>query len=45
MTNAAVGVYRNGEWFITVTFKRKWQARLFHFLLNQTDEWAGVRDY
>lgn len=45
MREAEVSVYHNGNWLTDVGFKWKWQAYLFHLLLNQSDEHAGVREY
>ncbi len=42
-----VGVYSpEGRWLTDVIFKYKWQARLFHLLLNASKTWhAGTRHY
>lgn len=40
-----VGVYFLGRFQSEVAFKRKWQARLFHLLLNRSLNHAGTRDY
>lgn len=40
-----VGVYHYGQRTSTVSFKRKWQAKLFHLLLNRSLNHAGTREY
>lgn len=40
-----VGLYQHGRYESTVAFKRKWQARLFHLLLNRSLNHAGTREY
>ena len=40
-----VGVYHFGQFLTEVAFKRKWQAFLFHLLLNKSLNHAGTRDY
>lgn len=40
-----VDVYDNGHFVTQVMFKKKWQARLFHELLNRSVLHAGVRVY
>lgn len=40
-----VGVYFLGRFHSEVAFKRKWQALLFHLLLNKSLNHAGTRDY
>lgn len=41
----AVDLYENGRWTSEVGFKYKWQALLFHLILNRSHEHAGVRKY
>ena len=43
--NRRVGVYHYGQHNFTVSFKHKWQAYLFHLLLNASLNHAGTRDY
>lgn len=44
--NPKVGVYgREGHRATTVSFKRKWQAHLFHLLLNASMSHMGTREY
>lgn len=38
-------VYHMGNHNSTVSFKHKWQAYLFHLLINRSLNHAGVRDY
>lgn len=41
-----VGVYgQEGHRTTTVSFKHKWQARLFHILLNRSTSHNGTREY
>lgn len=40
-----VSVYDEGHWVTDVVFRYKWQARLFHLILNQSLHSAGVRNY
>lgn len=40
-----VDVYTDGRWVTDVQFKRKWQAFLFHMILNRSLHSAGVRNY
>lgn len=40
-----VGLYYYGQRNSTVQFKRKWQAFLFHLLLNKSLNHAGSREY
>lgn len=41
-----VGVYdRDGHRTDTVNFKYKWQALLFHLLLNRSNSHMGKREY
>lgn len=40
-----VDIYNNGQYRMTVQYKHKWQALLFHWLLNQSEYAAGVRNY
>lgn len=40
-----VDIYNNGQYRMTVQFKRKWKALLFHWILNQSEYAAGVRKY
>lgn len=40
-----VGVYDEAHWLLNVHFKHKWQARLFHWLLNHSLFHNGTREY
>jgi len=37
--------FESGRWAITVSFTHKWQARLFHILLNNSKTHNGRRGY
>lgn len=43
--NPSVAVYTDGRWTITVRFKKTWQARMFHWLLNMSRTHEGAREY
>lgn len=44
--NNDVGVYVfSANWLTDVSFKYKWQARLFHWLLNASENHMGTRGY
>jgi hypothetical protein len=41
-----IGIYENHRWLSTIIFRYRWQATLFHMLLNASlSEHAGTRDY
>lgn len=40
-----VDVYMDGQYQQTVSFKKKWHARLFHIILNKSIWHDGVRHY
>lgn len=40
-----VGVYLDGVWHLDVLFKKTWQARVFHWILNKSVDTSGVRHY
>lgn len=41
-----VGIYSDsGQWLSTAEFSHKWQAYLFHLLLNVSQTHNGTRSY
>lgn len=41
-----VGIYsESGHWLSTAQFQYKWQAYLFHLLLNASNSHNGTRGY
>ena len=40
-----VALYLHGSWYCDVEFDYKWQAWLFHTILNYSRDAAGVRHY
>ncbi|USH44527.1 hypothetical protein SEA_CASSITA_73 [Microbacterium phage Cassita] len=45
MAEPYVALYVEGHWLTDVGFKYKWQAWLFHAILNKSIDAAGVRHY
>lgn len=42
----SVGIYSEmGRWIDTAIFRHKWQAYLFHWLLNSSTTHNGTREY
>ncbi len=45
MTYPKIGVYHDHHWITTIAFRWRWQATLFHKLLNASlTEHMGTRD-
>lgn len=40
-----VGLYNKAHWVTDVEFKYRWQARLFHWILNKSFWHMGTRGY
>lgn len=39
-----IGIYQRHTWVTSVSFNHRWQATLFHFLVNRSIEHLGSRD-